>query len=123
MDLCDGIDFKRLERHAERFGCEEIYETALECGASTATLARLARRLRRIDDARKARKADWYRTDAGRLTQLPRWRLTPPQRRDLVDRMLENGDDDKTIADTVGMSRSGVRTARSRAAELAESAT
>lgn len=98
-------DFKRLCKHAERFGTELVYETAeaydrelisfpVPLGAKE--LGYLARRLRAIS---------------------PKWRLDAKQQRRLFDRLAETGASDGEIATSCGTTTRTVRTWRSEGAE------
>jgi hypothetical protein len=99
---------RRLVRHAESFGVEEVFATAEEEGFSAEDLARLAMALRRID--RHRAKAEKAANVSRRIA--PVWHLTPRQRDRLFGRLAEQGASDRFMRDALDVSQPTVRTLR-----------
>jgi hypothetical protein len=80
-----------LIRHAEKFGSECIYETAVEFGLPGVELGYLARHLRRVDRY---------------------WKLTPQQKYDLIVGLLSEDVPDREIRDMAKVSQDTVARTR-----------
>ena len=86
---------QRYRRHAQLYGGEELFETALDEGIGALELGRLALALRHVDSD---------------------WRLTRAQAMDLAVALVSAGCADKDIRSMAGISQPTVREARCRAA-------
>jgi hypothetical protein len=73
--------------HAERFGSELIFQTAVELNVPPRDLGHLARHLRRVDR---------------------RWRLSPADRHNLAELLVAGGAKTATVVEQAGVSRSTV---------------
>jgi hypothetical protein len=85
--------------HAQRFGVEAIYETAIELSLAPRDLGHLTRHLRRIDR---------------------RWRLSPNARHKLARRLVAAGVKTAQIVEQAGVSRSTVASLRAASLRLGE---
>lgn len=74
--------------HAEHYGVEEVFETALDGGLGLRDLGRLALRLQNLD---------------------PRWKLTPEAQRLFALALVQNGKSDRDAARMVGCRPATVR--------------
>lgn len=90
------VDLRRLVRHAELYGTDEIYEVALEAGLSADELGSLARRLPNIEKG---------------------WRLSRAQAGDLAVELIRTGVRDRDILETCRISRPTLREAHSKAVD------
>jgi hypothetical protein len=90
------VDLRRLVRHAELYGTDEVYEVALEIDLAADELGSLARRLPNIDKS---------------------WRLSRAQAGDLAVKLIRVGMRDRDILDTCRISRPTLREAHSKAAD------
>src|SRR5690348_403345 len=90
--------FQRYIKHIERYGTEQVYETA-EGELDPHELGQLARRLRSIEPPSR-----WSK----------RWRLTKEQADRLLGQLDELGVSDKTIMKYLDMSRNTLKAARER---------
>src|SRR4051794_37933913 len=88
---CDPADFslERLLRHAQRFGPDSVYETAVEHRADASLLGKLAEGIRNMPG---------------------RWELTRDQQTALARRLFNVGADEGLIRKYSGMSRKSVQT-------------
>lgn len=79
----EHFSLEKLLRHAERFGPDCVYETALEHGADASVLGKLAAGIRKLDR---------------------RWKLTRDQQTGLAHRLLNVGADGGLIRNYTGLS-------------------
>jgi hypothetical protein len=86
-------------RHAERFGVECVYETAVEMNLGAGDLGCLARHLRRLDR---------------------RWRLSPSARLALAEGLVAAGARSRDVVEMAGVSHSTVAGLRAAGRGLAE---
>jgi len=89
-------ELQRYRRHAQLYGCEDIYEVAASDGLEPLQLGYLALALRTVD---------------------PKWRLTRAEAMDLAVTLVGSGCSDKDIRKMAGISQPTVSKAHSRAAK------
>lgn len=87
---------QRFRRHAQLYGCDDVYEVAAADGLGPVELGQLALALRSVD---------------------PKWRLSRADAMELAAALAAAGCPDKKIRQLAGISQPTVREARSRAAQ------
>ena len=87
--------------HAQRYGAEQVFETALEMNVDPRDLGYLARHLRRIDR---------------------RWRLSHTDRHELAEQLVVAGVKAADVAEMAGVSRSTVASLRAASPRPADAA-
>lgn len=105
MTLGEGVTLSDFSRHAERFGVEQVYETAHGGGLGAEDLGKLASRLRSID--RKRHQAEVQSNVRRRIE--PPWRLSREHRDDLIERLIQAGAEDARVRSLAGVSQPVVR--------------
>jgi hypothetical protein len=87
---------QRYRRHAQLYGCDDVYDVAAADGLEPIELGQLALALRTVD---------------------PKWRLSRCQAMDLAVALVRAGCPDKKIRELARISQPTVREAHCRAAE------
>jgi hypothetical protein len=112
--LTDRVSRKQYARHAERYGCEDVLETALEEGWAAEEYLYLVGAMRRTDEERFERERA---ANPSRYIEPP-WKPSRAQVDLLVDRSRES--DPALVARLLGITRQTVIRRRQAALEAGE---